>query len=180
VSDSQRPPAETDRAVLIVDPSKRDREALALSFPAGWRVAQCANLVTAKNLLALEKPQLLIVELNIEGGTGFDVVEALAATHRPCHLVLLSEQLSVAAAVRAFALRFDAVVSKPTTADQLLLHVQADEVHAEAAERMSLERAAWEYIWRQALTTSSRKEAARRLGLQARSLRRMLQRIAPR
>lgn len=166
------------RIALVVDPSSRDRTRLAASFGEQWQVSQCADVESAKSILARLCPSLAVIELHLDGGSAFDLaphVKAIAG----CQLVLLSGQLSVAAAVRAHAAGFCLVAAKPNSAPELLAQLARGPRFPAAAPRMTLERAVWEYIWRYTIGLATRKEAAERLGVQARSLRRMLARHAP-
>jgi ActR/RegA family two-component response regulator len=156
----------------------RDRERLAATFPARWQVIQCNDVETAKRFLEIRRPSLVIVELQLGGGMGFDVAQVVSPG-TICRLALVSGQLSVAASVRAYSLGFALVAQKPILAADLLTQLELGADYHEPASRMTLERAAWEYTWRRVLTSETKKEAALKLGLHARSVRRMLARLAP-
>lgn len=130
-------------------------------------------------------PARALVFLRLPTVAALDVVSD-AARRGFRRLVVVSEHGSVAAAVEVMRRGADEYLSSPAGIGDLLCALDgsrpAGEAEGAARERVapSLDRAIWEYIHFVLAGAGTVAEAARRLGVDRRSLRRMLSQHPPR
>jgi two-component system response regulator RegA len=166
-------------SLLIADPSAGARHALATDFRRkGYEVWAADRLSGALPVVAIERPDLVISELRFEDGTWLELFVGLKAEAPAARLIVLTSQASVATVVGAIRRGVAAYVTKPATADQVLAALVAENPappEAPAPPRwLTLDEAIWEYINQTLDSAGSISAAARRLGVDRRSLRRML------
>jgi two-component system response regulator RegA len=165
-------------AIVLADAPGSYRQRLADGFAERhFQVIQVDSRELLLDTVALHQHQLIVLELQLGGVPTFDLVGPLRRQYPQSAIVVTALCGSIAAAVRSIregALDF---LIKPVTADQILSSLAPDGVTP--VEHPSLDRAIWEYLQQCVQRAGSIAEAARRLGLHRRSLRRMLQSTPP-
>lgn len=168
--------------VLVVDPSERSTSALTQSFrKLGVEVWLAEDFEWAERALCLLRPSLIVTELEIGGATAFDFVARLPARAARPLVTVATYHPSIESAVHAVRAGIDGYLAKPVNARLVLNSVgmrppQRGEVEAEPT---GLDRTIWDYLNQVYVEAGSMSEAARRIGLDRRSLRRMLNRDRP-
>lgn len=123
-----------------------------------------------------ERPQFVLLDLNLGRESGLTLIEPLRALGADIKIILVTGYASVATAVEAIKRGADHYLAKPVTA-QALLRVLVGEADAVAATATMtpLSRLEWEHI-QQALHDAGGNiaAAARLLGMHRRSLQRKL------
>jgi two-component system response regulator RegA len=139
--------------------------------------------------VALEKvpalcPDLLVTELRLGPAWAFDLLTSVRTYRSDIQLAVVTAYPSVATAVRAIRLGANAYLPKPTDAETLLTalnqEVEEEPPREEASEDWpTLDRTIWEHLNQVYMAEGSLSAAARRLGIDRRSLRRMMQKFPP-
>ena len=174
------------QSVVIIDENGPFCAGLGRSFKqlgiSAWVAdqAQQVQIISEK-----DPPDLIVTELRVAGQWAFDIIDDLRDRHPACPVVICTAYPSVATAVRAVRCGFAGYVAKPATAPTIL-EVLDEKYRAEAASDdqadsgwPSLARTMWEHINQVYATAGTMSEAARRLRLHPRSLRRMLAKYPP-
>lgn len=173
------------RRVVIADPSPSSaflgHEFRELGSGEVWFAESIAE---ACEVVAAVSPDLLVHELRFPDHNGFELLREVAERSPGTRCVVLTSFGSATATVRALRLGAVTCLEKPSNASEILSAVTLDlgpttEERALGRAHMSFQRAMWEYVNRVFPDADSLSEAARRLGLDRRSLRRMLSRHAP-
>jgi two-component system response regulator RegA len=166
--------------VVIIDNEDSFCLTLARSFrDLNMTPVVCADVAKAQEICLATPPALIVTELRMAGRWAFDFIEELAGGRPGCPIAIATVYPSVATAVRSVRMGFDAYLVKPVDARGVLDAVESGSstplVTAGAAnEWPSLDRTIWEYINQVLAAAGTISEAARRLRLDRRSLRRML------
>jgi two-component system, response regulator RegA len=171
------------RSVLIADNShtsaELSRQFRQLGCDQVW-AAETAD--EALNVALVVKPELTVLELRLPDHDGFFLLRELRDLRPEIRCAIVTAYGSIAATVKALKMGAVACLSKPATALEILRACD-DRLgwtgQLVKTEHMSLQRAVWEYLTRVFLDSGSVSEAARRLGIDRRSLRRMLSRNPP-
>lgn len=111
-------------SVLIVDdePLARERLARLLAHMPGTRVAgTCANAREALESIALRSPDLLLLDIEMPGGNGFELLDALPHGADPIVIFVTAHD---AHALRAFDAAAADYVLKPVDPKRLALAVE--------------------------------------------------------
>jgi two-component system, response regulator RegA len=185
------------RTVLIIDDEPTSAERTARAFATdGWTVALASDLPAACDLVKRQihpgTTSLVVSELRVKGRWAFDHVEELRANTPGARIWILTDYPSVATAVRAVRLGFDAYIAKPIQPKEIP-HFLEEGITAQRWTREagglggngdgvtwpSLDRTIWEFINQVFAVSGTLSEAARRLRLDRRSLRRMLAKYPP-
>jgi len=171
-----------DPTLLLVDDDAVFRERLARAMrERGFTVTTAPDGREALARARLEPPDLALVDLNMPRLGGVELVRALHALHPDIQLVVLTGYGSIATALEAVRAGAADYLTKPADADQIaaaLLGKRAGRPRAPAVP--TLERVQWEHIQRVLAEAGGNvSEAARRLGLDRRSLQRKLAKFAP-
>jgi two-component system response regulator RegA len=172
------------RSVLIVDDHEPFLTSLGASFHGlgievwmGGSIAECANLVP------VARPDIIVSELTVGGESFLAAVPELRALHPGVCIVVTTLCPSIRAATAATRRGVDAYLVKPVTPALILSTLQFEEAPEPGlcppGRWPSLDRTIWEYLNQVFVVSGSMSEAARRLRLDRRSLRRMLARDAP-
>jgi two-component system, response regulator RegA len=167
-----------------------------------------ADFEEAWNRLGATSPDLVVTELRIGVKWAFDFLERLTGECRDLTVAIVTHYPSVASAVRTARMGVRGYFPKPASAETLLNQTRgsypgrtdtrpagsllaltggrscdgtaaAPLDGAAQLEWPSLDRSVWEYLNQVYLSCRSMSAAARRLGLDRRSLRRMLQKFPP-
>jgi two-component system response regulator RegA len=170
------------RAVVLDEDTSSRRQLCSDLAAAGCEVAvvvDAAGLAAA--LTAGDEPDLVVAEYRQLGKSVADLLERVPPALWS-RLVIVTAYGSVASAVRAVKLGVAGYLVKPARGAQVL---HAAGYHAGAAVEdagdayLSLDRAIWEVLNEAVEQAGTVSGAARRLGLHARSLRRMLAKYPP-
>jgi two-component system response regulator RegA len=143
------------------------------------------NFKEALLTIDLSKPDFVISELRVSGQFIFDFWPELDERLTPNRLAVATIYPSVATAVRLIRMGVAAYFTKPVSAATLLAELCRGmpavprEPASESYGWPSLDRVIWEYLNQAYVAAGSMSEAARRLGLDRRSLRRMLAKYPP-
>ncbi len=175
------------RSILIIDDDASFGDRLALSFQRrGYQAVSCRDGVSARAALTDQSFDAAVVDLRLEGESGLELVKQLQALTPALRIVIVTGYGSIATAKEA--LRQGAVdyLTKPTDAveiERALLGL-GDEPDAPTptndANAPSLKRVEWEHLQRiLADTDGNISEAARRLGIERRTLQRKLAKYPP-
>jgi len=162
--------------LLIVDPDPGPTRRLGAEFGRkGYEVWGAEDIQSALEVSRRARPAMVVSELRFRDGNWPDLLEGLRALD-PCPpMVILTGYGSVATVVSAIRGGVASYLTKPATADQVLAAVEhSPPPDPPLPHWLTLDEAIWEYINRAVEHTGSIAEAARRLGLERRSLRRML------
>jgi two-component system, response regulator RegA len=171
-------------SLLIVDDDQVLRERLARAFrERGFEVRTSANFESALVAAREESPELALVDLNMPGPSGLELVRALREIDTATRIVVLTGYGSIATAVEAMRLGATHYLPKPADADDVLsAFARGDDQAIPIASDVvpSLARVEWEHIHRVLDDCGGNiSEAARRLGVHRRSLQRKLQKYPP-
>jgi DNA-binding response OmpR family regulator len=111
--------------ILVVadDPDLRSLVGFALS-QAGFVVVKAADVPTALLVFAAETPDLAILDINLPGGSGFDICEAIRRQSR-IPVMMLTARGEEEDLVRALDLGADDYLTKPFSPRTLLARVRA-------------------------------------------------------
>ena len=127
----QTGPAMTDpnphkRTVLVVDDEEyiRDLVRTALSF-SGFGVAVSADGVTALNEIQRLRPDLVILDVNMPGFDGFEVVRRLRDSGDETPVIFLTARDSAEDKLSGFTKGGDDYVTKPFSLEELVARVEA-------------------------------------------------------
>lgn len=183
-------PEVAPRSILLVDDDDAFRERLALALrERGFTAVTAADKRAALAAAAAAAPEFAVVDMRMPGGTGLEVIEALAALNPVTKIVVLSGYGSIASAVEAMHKGARHYLSKPIDADELvaaLMKVDGERDDSAIAPvpvdtTPSLARAEWEHIQRVLSDCDGNvSEAARRLGIARRTLQLKLKKYPPR
>lgn len=128
------------------------------------------------------EPDLVVVELRL-GPAWNSVLKAIPKLRDSCQgmVVVITCHESVATAVEALRRGAHAYLAKPTTAHEILDAACGDGPASELPQSsfLTLDRAMWEYVHSVLVAAQSLSKAAEQLGIDKRSLRRMLNKYAP-
>jgi two-component system, response regulator RegA len=176
-------PATTAPSVLIIDDNRVFSSRLGDSFRSLlWSVRLASDYGAAQAACAAGGPRLIVSEIKIGAQWVFEHLAALRALSPGSRFAIATAYPSVATAVRATRLGADGYFSRPVQAGDIVRAV-FDDVDGEgglaAPGWPSLNRTIWEYLNQVFVAAGTMSEAARRLGIDRRSLRRMLARYPP-
>jgi DNA-binding response OmpR family regulator len=111
--------------ILVVDddPDLLALVAFALS-QAGYVVVKAADVPSALKVFAAESPDLAILDINLPGGTGYDICEAIRR-HSRIPVMMLTARGEEEDLVRALDMGADDYLTKPFSPRTLLARVRA-------------------------------------------------------
>jgi two-component system response regulator RegA len=169
--------------VLLVDADERWSAATRAGLAArACSVRCCRDIRSAKALTGARPPDLIALELRLADGPSLGFVEWVRASYRDSvRMVVVTSYGSVATAVRCARLGIEGYLVKPVTPDDIIASARGLLVHRPGIESRanSLDRARWEYLNQVFAFAGSIGQAAQLLGIDRRSLRRMLSKYAP-
>ena len=167
--------------VLVVDDDVILLRAFKLAFEHRMRIAAAVATTRARALESAreQRPQLAIVDFQLAGESGLDVLADLRAYDPTLTVVIISAYGSVDIAVRAIKAGADEFLEKPIMLHEIFMRLAASSC-AIPLETPSADRALWEHVHRVLGDCDGNKsEAARRLRRPRSWLRRFLDRTAP-
>jgi two-component system response regulator RegA len=167
---------------LIIDPEPMGARLAESLQKLNLRVDLYPSVKSALLLLreCLEKPAVILLEIQDKDGLSLRLLPALREASPLTRFVVVTAYGSIASAIQALRLGAERYLCKPVSAN-IVLHVLKDDRFPEVTDPVhpSLDRAIWEYIHFVLAEEGTIAGAARRLGIQPRSLRRMLQKVPP-
>jgi ActR/RegA family two-component response regulator len=178
--DSPGPSRAATGDILIAHPSERFAESLGSAIFHARKSSEvrcCRDSKTLKRLIARRRPELLITELRLLDGPSLSTLQWVREHFPELRIVVVTEHGSIASAVRCTRIGIDSYYSEQVPVERLLTPSPAS-LNEEPAP-MRLERAVWEYLNRVVDRAGSITRGADALGVDRRSLRRMLGRYMP-
>ncbi len=110
--------------VLLVEDKESLRAALAEALRArGLEVEACADTYEAKRALARANFGVVLTDLKLPAGSGFDVIEAALACNAETDVIVMTAFGSIEDAVRAIRQGASDFLTKPVDTDHLFLLV---------------------------------------------------------
>lgn len=177
-------------AILVVDDDEVFVNTMARSLTRrGESVLTATNIPDALVLLAREKPQKVLLDLNLDGESGLQALPQMLQLAPGVQVILLTGYASVATAVDAIKKGAVNYLCKPATAKDVIAAFAAEsEVQTDHDDGMdeplspiSIPRLEWEHIQRVLQENDGNISAtARALGMHRRTLQRKLQKRPPR
>ncbi len=165
-----------DGAILIVDTDSHSRGLSSDLRARGCTVMEATSFDEAHEIVHSAQPDRAIVELTVGSGSALGFLATLRKVVRPPRVLVVTAFAHVGSAVEAMRLGAVGYLCKPQPATAVLGAFDGQA----AEEPASLDAAIGLHIEYSLLTSGSVAEAARRLGLDRRSLRRMMARYPPR
>jgi two-component system, response regulator RegA len=146
----------------------------------GYEVVQCRDRKELRREFFDCRPSLLITELRLPDGPVIELLGYLRRANREMRIVVITAHDSIATAVRCMRLGVNAYYSEHEPLERVLCDDDFSVTRpVEPEQPLRLDRALWEYVNRVVDQAGSITRAADLLGLDRRSLRRMLGRYAP-
>ena len=184
---SETPSVDADATtILVVDDDAVLRAQLARALRGrGYEVRAAASHDEAMSLATADAPELALVDLNMPGKSGLELVRDLRALDPTTRVVVLTGYGSIATAIDAIQLGATHYLAKPADVDEILAAFDREAASTLAPRATefatpSLARAEWEILSRVMSDCAGNvSEAARRLGLHRRSLQRKLRKLPP-
>jgi two-component system KDP operon response regulator KdpE len=120
--------------ILVIDDEPPILRFLRTSLTAiGHRVVTAESAAGALALVAAENPDVVILDLGLPDGSGFDVITAIRR-HLPVPIIVLSARADERAKVEALDLGADDYVAKPFGIAELMARIRAALRHAYQAQ----------------------------------------------
>lgn len=169
--------------VVVADRSRRGLRFLAQSFGVVADVWGAQSWEGLLHIMDMTEPRAVVVDLALRGDAR-EVVDALPQLGRSrpgSRIVLVGRHTSVEVAVQAVRRGAHGVLAMPAPAAQILEaagFAPSDRPH-QGLPALTLDAAMWEYMNTVIEETGSLSTAAKSLGVDRRSLRRMLARYRP-
>jgi excisionase family DNA binding protein len=124
-----RPPAEAGAAILIVEDNPMQRQLYQKqigSWELGATLGFCDNGYQALLEVARRQPDILLVDIMMEGMDGYELINTLADSHlRPMHIAILSGLDRAALQQRGGVPRGVVFFQKPVNYDELRGYLRA-------------------------------------------------------
>ncbi|MGE5608979.1 MAG: response regulator transcription factor [Bacillota bacterium] len=174
--------------ILIVDDDAVFRDRLLRALQArGYQALGAATAAEGYQRAQAVRPQRVVVDLRMPGGSGLDLVRDLTTLDPNVQIVVLTGYGSIATAVEAIRRGAVDYLTKPADTEQILAAFdrigsgQAVARSVAATDSLpSLARVEWEHIQRTLADCGGNiSEAARKLSIHRRSLQRKLGKLPP-
>lgn len=173
--------------ILVIEDDETFQATLVRALKrCGYAVAAAADATAALSLAQTAVPDWVVLDLNLAGSSGLDLIPRLRALLPACRIVVLTGYASITTAVDAIKLGAVQYLAKPVDIDTLLRAFAHSLPTAEtssgtsapplaAAVPMSVERMEWEHIQRVLREHQGNISAtARALSMHRRTLQRKL------
>jgi two-component system response regulator RegA len=176
---------DNERSVLILDDHESFAAHLGRSFCGlGFAVWLCSDLEQAEHVSQQRRLSLVVTELRVGRQWALDFVDKLRVNCPNAPFIIATAYPSIATAVRAMAKGFRGYLAKPVNVAAIVDMVYREDARPPEADPPppnwpSLDRTIWEYINHVYVCSGTMSEAARRLRIDRRSLRRMLGKYPP-
>jgi two-component system response regulator RegA len=144
----------------------------------GYDVLMSTSITDALSQARKMKPAMAVVDLNLGGESGLDLIPLLIDINPKMNIVVLTGYSSIATAVTAIKRGAADYLSKPVTAGDVIKALSGESQRTEMLEEfspMSVERMEWEHIQKVLKENDGNISAtARSLGMYRRTLQRKL------
>ena len=168
---------------LLIDGRQGVRGAIVKDLTgAGWFVLACHSGAEGLALARKNQPDVVIIDLHYEAILGESLLESLNEASPMSRKVVVTEGPLGSNMVKVLCAGADDVLTTPITMRAVVGSagcVAPAQCNPAESPFWSLERAKWEHIKYVMAHSATFAEAARRLALHPRSLRRMLQKTPP-
>lgn len=166
-------------SLLLVDDDATFCRVLGLALSRrGFTVATAHDSTAALQLAQTTLPEYAVVDLNLAGDSGLNLIPNLLALDDKTRIVVLTGYASITTAVEAIKLGAVNYLAKPADADQVLAAfatVGGNPAVLVNDRPLSVNRLAWEHIQRVLRDNDGNISAtARQLGMHRRTLQRKL------
>ena len=174
-----------DKTLLLVEDDEVFSMVLARSLERrGYRVRVARTLDDARAMIRKLPPQRAVLDLNLMGENGLQLVRPLLDASPACRVVVLTGYASIATAVRAIKLGAREYLAKPVDPAAVVRALERDDegVETDAPDvPLSVDQVEWEHIQRVLTEYDGNVTAtARALNMHRRTLQRKLSKHAPR
>lgn len=115
------------KKILVIDDTLKLLEELQdLLTMEGYEVVTATDAYSGMSKVAKERPDLIITDLNMPEMHGFDLITKLKSLRKSEHIpiIVLSGDEGDDVVRRAFNLKADLFIKKPSSADELLTSVE--------------------------------------------------------
>lgn len=115
------------KKILVIDDTLKLLEELQdLLTMEGYEVVTATDAYSGMSKVAKEQPDLIITDLNMPEMHGFDLITKLKSLRKSEHIpiIVLSGDEGDDVVRRAFNLKADLFIKKPSSADELLTSVE--------------------------------------------------------
>lgn len=182
-TDGSRAAGQSAGKLLLVDDDAPLRRNLVRAMERlGYEVATAGGVREACEVAASFRPDLAVIDLNLEDGHGMELLESLRELRPDLRIVVLTGYDSIASSIVATKAGAIGYLAKPVKPEELAaaLKGEADQT-IDDDNPMSADRVRWEHIHR-VFEQCNRNvsETARRLNMHRRTLQRILSKRAPR
>ena len=147
----------------------------------GFAPVTAETVSEARQIVGQNAPAYAVIDMRLEDGNGFDIVEALRERRPDAKIVVLTGYGAIASAVTAVKIGADDYLSKPADANDITDALLSPGDKALPPQQpMTAERVKWEHIQRvYELCDRNISETARRLNMHRRTLQRILSKRSP-
>jgi len=164
--------------LLLVDDDEVFAGVLARALTRRGMEVSLAHSAEAALLAAHEGVQRIVLDMNLGGDSGLQLLPRLRQQCPQCQVLVLTGYASIATAVQATKLGAVQYLAKPASVDEILLafsHAEPDPDLPLDMSPMSLRRLTWEHVQRVLGEHQGNVSAtARALNMHRRTLQRML------
>lgn len=174
----------TDPNLLIVEDDLAYRDILSRTLARhGYRVLAAADPATALDQARLAPPDHVLLDLNLAGASGLNLIQPLLALSPAARIVVLTGYASIPTAVEAIKLGACQYLAKPVGSHSLLNALAGTLTPPEPgcpSDRPTVQSLEWEYIQRTLAEYAGNVTAtARALKMHRRTLQRKLAKKRP-
>lgn len=117
--------------VLIVDDEKTARYGMEKALGKGYKTLEASNLTEARQILREKEVELVLLDLNLGGESGFDLLRELKKRGRPPLAIIITAHGSEKIAVQALKEGAFDYLAKPFELDELRLIARNAREHLE-------------------------------------------------
>ncbi len=171
--------SECARRLLIIDDDESFRSTLTRSLTRkGFIVSAAATLETGLDSCRQQKPEYILLDLNLAGQSGLSLIKPLLEEAPNARIVVLTGYASIQTAVSALKLGAYHYLPKPANLVDIIKALNDDAVEIPEnpeQSRLSIQHMEWEYIHRTLAEYDGNIAAtARALNMHRRTLQRKL------
>lgn len=146
-------PSVEDRRLLIIDDDETFREILARSLRReGFEVNTAGAPAQALTLCREHDPEYILLDLNLAGQSGLNLVQPLLEISPGSRIVILTGYASIQTAVSALKLGAAQYLPKPAQVGDILKALLEDRIdipdYHGGGDRLTVQHLEWEYIHR--------------------------------
>ena len=182
MADNEHLPIGDDRSLLLLDDDVPFLRRLGRAMEKrGFEPVTAETVAAGMEVVRASPPAFAVVDMRLEDGNGFDIVEALRERRPDARIVVLTGYGAIASAVSAVKIGADDYLSKPADANDITdALLSLGDKAPPPRQPMTAERVKWEHIQRvYELCDRNISETARRLNMHRRTLQRILSKRSP-